>query len=392
MNKPHIGIMTFYAVQNYGAVLQAFALQQCLKSLNADVELVRFCDQHNEQRNVPFTFANRLRTIWETILNNPSFLFMSVMDKKQKQRIKEIKKGKKQLFSAFRDNYLQLSPTVYENMESLKASNKRYDAYICGSDMVWTPIGQNLEAYFLRFAPQNKRFSFSPSLTGCSSFSDQDKATIIRGLCEMRTLSCREQEGVDFVKNETGKDALLTLDPTILLTKEQWKDELALSTPSTIKPYILCYMFGGVPDKTRIEICNQANKRNMDVRYIPMSQAEILREQELSETPYYGPKEFVDLFLNASFIVTNTYHGFLFSLISENPFVVVRREKNNKWKANEGRISNLLDELGLSDRYVELDSDLNDDFFELDYTGLNILVNNLRVTSMKYLSSIVEMI
>lgn len=384
--------MTFYAVQNYGAVLQAYALQQCLKKFNVDVELIRFCDKHNEQSKSSYSLAYRVRSMIKTLIKNPCFFIDFVKYKRNAQLLRKVMEGKSRMFSEFRDKYLNLSSEVYEDIESLKASNNIYDAYICGSDMVWTPIGQNLEAYFLQFAPHNKRFSFSPSLTGCSSFSDYDRTTIIKYLNGMRTLSCREKEGVEFVKKETGKDALLTLDPTILMTKEQWSAELGINDNALRKPYILCYMFGGVPDCIMKQISIQACKRNMDIRFIPMSQAEILREHNSTETPYYGPKEFVELFFNASFIVTNTYHGFLFSLISENPFVVVRRENNNKWKANEGRISNLLDDLKLAERYIEIKQALNEKFFELDYKELKERIDNLRENSVKYLSSIVGLI
>lgn len=67
----------------------------------------------------------------------------------------------------------------------------------------------------------------------------------------------------------------------------------------------------------------------------------------------YGPREFVSLFMNANFIITNTYHGLMFSLISQKPFALVHRTKNNKWKSNEGRMSFILQMVGLSKRYID---------------------------------------
>ena len=102
-----------------------------------------------------------------------------------------------------------------------------------------------------------------------------------------------------------------------------------------------------------------------------------------------GPKEFAELFLNASFVITNSYHGFLFSIINNKPFVVFRRERNNKWKANEARISDLLVYLGLEERYVDLDSEVTSKYLTLDYSLFNDRIQQYRSSSLDYLKSVV---
>lgn len=117
------------------------------------------------------------------------------------------------------------------------------------SDMVWTPIGQDMSAYFLQFADKDKRYSYAPSMTGCQTFTESDAATIKDFLLDMNEISCREQEGVDYVKQVTGRDATLVIDPTLLFSKEEWRKELSITSLRPKRPYILCYNFGGLPPK-----------------------------------------------------------------------------------------------------------------------------------------------
>ena len=384
MNKmPKIGIMTYYAVQNYGAALQAFALQQNIERLGAKAEFLRYFDKHNEstgsKRNSLFSLLFHNRQLQSNLLHFARFI-----------RVKRFCKPNIIAFNAFREKYLHCSVEPYYDFEDLKQSNSRYDGFIAGSDMVWTPIGQNLEAYFLQFADKSKRFSYAPSMTGCNTFSIDDTTKIKSYIEEINTLSCREQEGVDYIKNLTGRDAALTIDPTLLFSKEKWKEHLGITSQRPAKPYILCYNFGGLPKKIENEIHRIAKERNMDIRYIPLCHKESDAELKIGHHGPCGPREFVELFLNASFCVTNTFHGFLFSIISENPFVVIHREKGNAWKANETRISNLMDMLGLVDRYIDMNSRISNKYLSLDYTQINEYIKVKRSESLNYLKRIIS--
>lgn len=385
MDKNKIGIMTYYAVKNYGAALQAFALQQSIKSLGGNPEFLRYFDKHNESN------ALAKRSLFAVFRNNPLKLARIILNYKQYFRTRERIKLVNADFSNFRNEYLNISREPYYDSDDLKEANKLYTGFVTGSDMVWTPIGQNLDAYFLQFADKSKRFSYAPSMTGCNSFSDQNKCAINSYLRSFRMLSCREQEGVDYVKQLTGLDASLTVDPTLLLTKDEWIKELSLETKIKNRPYILCYLFKGLPESIEKEVFRIAKERDMEVRYIPLSPKEFECELNNDYCGPYGPREFVELFINARFIVTNSFHGFLFSLIAEKPFVVIHREKNNLWKANESRISNLMMLLGITDRYIEpFDSIANGMLDDMDYSNITTILKRERIKSLSYLKLVVE--
>lgn len=382
-NRPKIGIMTYYAVQNFGAALQAFALQQNVERLGASAEFLRFFDKHNE------SIGGTKNSVLSLLLHNKQ-LQKNLFHFARYIRVKRNTIPNTVGFKHFQEKYLQSSVEPYYNFDDLRQANERYDGFISGSDMVWTPIGQDLAAYFLQFADKVKRYSYAPSMTGCQSFTKSDVIAITEYLMGMNGISCREKEGVDFVKQLTECDATLVIDPTLLFSKEQWRKELSITTKRPKKPYILCYNFGGLPPKIESEIYHIAKECNMDVRYIPLSHKESNSELKQGHRGPYGPREFVELFLNASFCVTNTYHGFLFSLISENPFVVIHREKGNAWKANETRISNLMDILGISDRYIDLDTKVCETYLTLDYAKINERVKSMRADSLFYLKSVIE--
>lgn len=193
MNKPKIGIMTFYAAHNNGAALQAFALQRCLSKLGADAELIRYFDEHNEK------IVEKHSRLYN-LIHNPKIILNVLLHYKRILKTRGLSVLTDAAYSDFQKRKLIVSQEPYYKYDELKESNTVYNSFVTGSDMVWTPIGQNLRAYFLRFADNGKRFSFSPSLTGVGNFSDDQHRIIQKYINEMDMVSCREQEGVDYVK------------------------------------------------------------------------------------------------------------------------------------------------------------------------------------------------
>lgn len=381
--QPKIGIMTFHAAHNNGAALQAYALQQSLSLLGADAELIRYFDMHNEKRAVHHSHLYNF-------FHNPTFLFNLLFNFRRTLKLRGKSVLTDRAFQNFHKQFLITSNEPYYSYNDLIEANTRYNGFVTGSDMVWTPIGQNLPAYFLQFADNGKRFSYSPSLTGTQKFSEEQHSRIQKYIREMDIISCREREGVDYVQKNVEKEATLTLDPTLLFDKLSWASHLNLSIDKKSDPYILCYMFDELSKVHKKNISSYAKKFGYQIRYVPMTMAQ--REYEIDHGYIcgYGPREFVELFLNASFIITNTYHGLMFSLISETPFALIHRRSNNQWKSNEERMSNILDLLNLSVRYIDANTSIPDSFFELDYHVINQIIERERKKSLSFLSKIVE--
>lgn len=381
--KPKIGIMTFYAAHNNGAALQAFALQQCLNRLGADAELIRYFDRHNEK------VAEQHSRLY-SIIHNPRILLNFLLHFRWRKRLRGLATLTDNAYLEFQKRRFKVSHEPYYTYDDLKEANYRYNAFVTGSDMVWTPIGQNIEAYFLQFADRGKRFSFSPSLTGTEKFSNEQHLQIQQYIKDMDILSCREDEGVKYVRRHTKRDCVHTLDPTLLFSKAEWCEELDIKIDKVANAYILVYMFDQLSNTHKRDIDKIAKERNLAIRYIPMQLDQQEAELKNGYRCGYGPREFVNLFMNASFILTNTYHGLMFSLLSENPFVLVHRKNNNKWKSNEGRMSYILNLIECENRYIAQGQNISDSAFEIDYDAINKIIGKERTKSIKYLQHIVE--
>lgn len=368
-----LGIMTFFDVKNYGAALQAFALQSILKNNGYSSEFIKFYNEKKENN----TKDNKgmkwyVKTLWNIKFDIYKFIKTQTSRKKVDS-----------MFENFRREYFSISKNAYYDLEDLKNDESKYKGFITGSDMVWTDIGQNLDAYFLKFTDFNKRISYAPSLTGTKSFNDDKNSKMKEFINGMKFLSCREQEGVDYVKKITGREATLTLDPTLLLDKEEWKKLLSINNNKKEKKYILCYMFEGVPKNIKKQIKKIAKQNDLEIRYIPMNIQEHYHEIKLGKTGAYGPREFVEMFLNASFVVTNSFHGLLFSIIANVPFMVIHRDKNCKWTANEERMTNILNIIEEKDRFINLNQKIDMSYLK-PLKNLNKLKENIN-TSKGYL-------
>lgn len=369
-----IAIATFYSERNYGAVLQAYALQEAIKLCNCNVEFLQYHEIIDHSRGQKTG----------KLLSRLGFLY-GVKGDLRKYRKLLVAGGKRDgLFDGFQYDLLQVSEYPLYDIEDAKRIESLYDAFIAGSDMVWTPMGQSLDFYFLTFAPQNKRLSYAPSLTGTSSFDSQTNDKMKNYLLGINSLCFREIEGSEYSKKIIEREAPVVLDPTFLLSKEEWADRINLKSTKD-EPYLLCYLFGEVSSLTKKHIKNFSRKHGLAIKYISLSYQEVLYEQEQGRTGAYGPREFLEMYYNADFVVTNTFHGFVFSLIMEKPFAVLHRGKSNKWSKNEGRISSILNLIGCDDRYINSDTEIPASFYDLSYDKINQKLEQLRNNSKAYL-------
>lgn len=378
-NQRDFGILTFYKEKNYGAALQAFSLQKKIQELGYSSEFINWNDSLNKTEK----HLSLLRTLISIIKNYG-------IDYRKYCQVREKNSETTGRFDKFVNEYMTESKTAMYDKDDLISISNNYKGFIAGSDMVWTDIGQDLDAYFMQFAAKEKRGSYAPSLTGTCNISEEKLEKISKLIKSIEYLSFREEEGATFARDYCSSTAQVVVDPTLLHTKEDWCKLFGIENLKKSKPYILCYMFGGVSASINKRIHKLAKKRGWEVRYIPMTPNETISEIKQGHCGSYGPFEFVEMFINSSFVITNSYHGFLFSLISNVPFVVFRREKNNRWKQNEERISFLLNQIGEEKRYLALSARLDEKYTLIDYSYINDVIKRLREHSTTYLNNMLK--
>lgn len=370
-----VGMITFYAADNYGTCLQAFALQRAIEHMGYDVKIIQYY-RDNSMRVSKYSIIERIKALINAY-PGLSILYYPLARKAAAE--------KKRKFKLFREEYLLFSSLKYTSYEELLNADAKYDAFVCGSDMIWSDIGQNRDVYFLKFAEKYKRISYAPSLTGVSLKKDIQYDYLKEAIEGISYLSFREESGVAYAKWATDRDAFLAPDPTLLLVSKEWK-ELFNVQVYTGRKYILCYLFEGIPDTLLKKVKNLAEKGKFDIRFIPMQGKEYWWENRKGSITY-GPKEFVELFANASFIITNSYHGLMFSLIFKKPFIVVHRHAECEWKSFETRMSDMLDVFDQKHRFLNPQADITKELLELDYTRINSKLSALREASYTYLKN-----
>ena len=216
-----------------------------------------------------------------------------------------------------------------------------YDFAIVGSDQVWHKWGNDLKElpyYYLEFMPKEKRLSYAASF-GFDEFPTIDREKHIKGLKGMHAISCREQSGCRLIKEATGKEATHVLDPTLLLKPEEWRNiEADIST--VVKPeekYIFIYFLGNIIEEYRQYIDEIASKRGLRIiDFLDMQDKNIA---------CCGVGEFVSFIDHADYVLTDSFHCTVFSILFEKEFTVFKR-KQEGFEKMYSRIEELLQSTG----------------------------------------------
>ena len=172
------------------------------------------------------------------------------------------------------------------------------------------------------------------------------------------------------------------VDPTLLMNKEEWNEIVGEDSLLERDNYILTYLFNGTTRNGRDKIMEQATQ-------LPGSELVILMGAEGKFQRYAypeptGPLEFIRLYRDAKFVITDTFHGMLFAIIFNKPFIVLDK---STFGISADRIVSTLKSLGIDNRYVKADIKLNDEILNMDYTDVNRILEKSQSKSISYLKS-----
>lgn len=361
----NIGIMTWFTYNNYGTVLQVYALSKKIK----DNELIPEIINYNP----------KIRKI--KIYNmTPKYILNKLDEAKFKRKYcLELDKTKHK-FDKFRAEELNITEE-YKTFTQMNEKSNDLDKVICGSDQIWSPLFFDSH-YFLDFVNDNsKKISYAPSF-GVSNIQDEYLEKKVKKLIntfEPDNISVREEQGKKIIEKLCNKDVMVTLDPTLLLTKEEWINALGIK-PSKDQ-YILCYFLG--KNKKYVKIAKEISKKlNLKLKVLPVNNL-IDKFDKESIISNCGPKEFVEYISNASYVLTDSYHGILFAINFNKQFTAFKRFKENKFSQNS-RVFNILRNLDLSDRLYN-DKDLN--LSKIQYNKINKRLEIKRKASMTFLKN-----
>lgn len=361
---PKVAIVTTYRSFNYGSVLQAYALQATVKSLGYHCEHLK-CHHKTQIR--------RSLSHLDSVIKLPSRIARRLF------RTGLYRKGCK--FRAFVSQYINENPRLYESLDDLKSTNNIYDAFICGSDQIWSPV-LFAECYYLNFVNENrKKIAYAPSI-GLPVIPDHLKPRMAHLIRQIPHVSVREKQGAALINELTGINVPIVLDPTLLVTRNDW--EAMAVEPTIDKPYILCYFLGDNP-KHRQAVDRYKSTTGGTLVVLPKYKQDYSWGDIILDS--IGPLEFLGLVKNAHRVFTDSYHGILFSVNLNISFNAFMRFTDDHALCQNSRVENILELLGLQHRLVG--DGLRDiiDQDGIDYQAVNKIVDHERRFSIDYLRS-----
>lgn len=333
-----IKTITCHDVYNYGASLQAYALQQHLLSLGYDVEIIDYQPEylHHSYR---FWYIPKEHRFYNLCKKNKLFHFLYAI---RLLPITYATWGRIQPFKKFKMNYLKCTSQQFHNVSELKCGMLDADVLIAGSDQIWNcnlPNGLDPSFYLNFGSSYQKRISYAASFA-VSEIPLEYKSTIKSYLSALNAISVREQTGV-VIANDLGYSATLVLDPVFLLSKEEWQS-LAGPKPIIKENYLLVYhLFSaskGIPENALLF----AKSHNLKIVSINDKGKRKYADINISDA---GPIEFVNLIYYAKYVMADSFHATAFSIILNKPFSIYYHNQSSS------RITDCLRLFGLSHCY-----------------------------------------
>lgn len=328
-----IGIVTITELDNFGNRLQNYALQRVLMDLGLDVETI--------PNYIVFKYRKskrwRLNQLKKGIRNKDCSVISPLI-----RQIRFEKFDKKHF--AFSNNYSDINHIS-------KCLNEEYDYFIAGSDQIWNPYFTfNLDFNFLTFCDKHKRLAYAASF-GVDEIPEEKVCVYREYINGIDQMSVREYSGKKIVKLISGKDVPVLVDPTILLDREQWKT--LSKKPKWIRnaqKYILLYYLGKTEERDILI-------KELLLNNPKMKECKILDINDIKKLKEYSvrPDEFIWLIDNSQAVITDSFHGTVFSILMGVPFI--HSPRKDVWVSMNSRVSSLFKKLELNELYGEIYTD-----------------------------------
>lgn len=345
-----VGIITSNTsfTNNYGAVLQCYALCEQLKKWGFEPYVINYSYINDNKKVTTFSQANRTLTAKLAYVFTSDITFLQKVQYRLKRKKRnELKNG----FVSFYKKHLRFHCEHPETFEELKKHPPMYPFFITGSDQVWNPLihgNQNDPGCFLQFAPvSSKRIAYAPSF-GIKNYSMELYATLKQYLNTFDFISVREKEGADLIEKVCGTRPPVVLDPTLMADPDVYAP-IANVDISLPKRYILCYRFGKMSYSKKV-IKKISKKMALPIIELPLSIESYMKGSRLCYD--IDPSRFISAIKGAKLVLTDSFHCTVFSVLTHTPFYTFLRQSSNDKNNMNGRLIELLKTLGLLNRLI----------------------------------------
>lgn len=355
-----IGIITFHCSYNYGSMLQAYALQTYVKSLGYDVKIIDFIMKQDFEQYKLFRtslYKKQLKSLIADIV----FFFPHLKRKRN--------------FERFARERFTLTEKQYSSWEDLKELNSSFDIFICGSDQIWNmDCTHGIEpAYFLKFAADNKtKIAYAPSLAH-TSFECDNKDELKKLLNRFNALSVREESTVPYLQEILDEKVQVVLDPTLLLSRKEYMPLIKeRSKPSG--QYIFVYLLEA--NEELVKYCEELkNSTGLKLYYVSHK---VNCGMNVGKNLFgMSPEDFLRYIDSAEYVVTNSFHATVFSIIFRKKFCTFPTKKSSS------RMVDLLGKIGLEQRIYRKNFNLD---AVINYDNALNKLDDLKIQSLSFLN------
>lgn len=356
-----VGILTMHKADNYGAVAQAYALQQTLRYEGYEAKIIDYVGDFLKHPLAPVNWR----------VKGPVAELLTLAGELSRL-------PRRRGFRNFRMRMECTQPVLKKDLPEL---SRQFDWIIAGSDQVWNYRITNSDgAYFLDFVQAPcKKGSYAASV-GLSELPEDRKPWYREQFRQFDFFNLREKSALPLMRQFTDKPLHVTIDPVFLLPRKNW--ESILERPPVDQPYILTYQVG--MDKRLIECAAQLSKETgYPVYSIPLPQGGLIKARPVLNA---SPEQWLGWIANAAYVVTDSFHGTAFSIVFERQFFVNYSVQVTQLSS---RIRDLLEELGITGRNLSQVRGSAEDP-QIDYEPVRRKLEEARLRSMNCLRTMLE--
>lgn len=356
-------LITMHRIYNYGSVLQSYATQRILEDAGLECEILDYISPFRAKKPLflecpPKIENHKLKKALYYIAKIPSFALKDIT------------------FGSFIQKYLKLSPKQYITNADILRDPPKADIYITGSDQVWnSKYNHGVDpSYYLNYAQLGSRKIAFVASFGRNELSEEEAKAVKPMLEEYDSISVREDSAADILA-KMGIEGEVLIDPTLQIKKEDW---IALASPRLVKqPYLLLFLLYNEDNGASAYAKKVATDKGLKVVKLSWELKKPAGVDCLFT--HRKPQDFLSLFANSEYVVTNSFHGVAFSINLNREFSFVPRSEFN------GRIESLLRLTGLENRKIDDIDDICIANSRIEYERVNEILQGERDKAKKYL-------
>lgn len=364
-----IGILTYHFAQNYGAVLQCYALKKTFESLGCQVKILNYVDDNQYNNSSMYHHSRGIKRV----AINTVFLPFHFQRKRKYNR-----------FQSFRINELSLTERI-KNLNELQGfiKDEKIDAVFVGSDQVWNPYVRDFsDSFFLPFNACCKKFAYAASLG-----SSDEKAIIKYGrwIDCFDCISVREKTSINTLRAYTEKNIFVVPDPVFLIHQNQWENIANSTLARKKRPYALCYFMNKAYISEYMKMSRKIAK-DQDLDIVSLNPNFTIESLRFDCNIDAGPVEFLNILKNADLVLTDSFHGTVFSILFKKNFYSFNIDAVER----DTRKTDILKKLGLDSRIISKREDIT--FSETIFDDIDLKIENLKEDGMTFLRKCINLI